>query len=176
MCVICFTPKGVKTPSNEILKAMYQTNPHGTGFCTPTMFHKGLSFDYFMQNIRKRDISEPCIIHFRLATNGSIKKANCHPFKQGDVYFAHNGILNIRAKGDMTDSETAFIYRLYPIIQQYGLKSKELDRAVKRIIGYSKFAFMQDDHVRLYGDFQKWQDCYFSNLRFLHRLYSFYQL
>lgn len=171
MCVICYIPKGVKTPSAKILRAMHEANPHGNGFCTPTLFAKGLNFDYFMQKISKRDINEPCIIHFRLATNGSIKRSNCHPFKQGNVYFAHNGILNVRAWGDMTDSETAFIKYLYPAIERYGIDSDDFRYIVQGIIGYSKFAFMQDDNVRLFGDFVKWQDCYFSNLRFRHRLF-----
>lgn len=171
MCVICYIPKGVKTPSKQVLKAMHDTNPHGMGFCTPTMFHKGLNFDYFLQQLSKRDISEPCILHFRLATNGSIKRANCHPFKQGDVCFAHNGILSVRAKNDMTDSETAFINYLYPCIQKYGLHSWQLDDVVMNLIGGSKFIFMQGDDVTYYGEFFKRNGCYYSNLRFAYRLY-----
>ena len=171
MCVICYIPKGVKTPSKQVLRAMHDTNPNGMGFCTPTMFHKGLSFDYFLQQLSKRDINEPCILHFLLATNGSIKRANCHPFKQGDVFFAHNGILSVRAKNDMTDSETAFINYLYPCIQKYGLNSWQLDEVVLSLIGGSKFIFMQGDDVIRFGKFIERGGCYYSNVRFAYRLH-----
>ena len=155
MCVICYIPKGVKTPSVNVLRAMHEANPHGMGFCTPTLYHKGLSFDYFLQKIAKRSINEPCIIHFRYATHGSVKRANCHPFRKGDVYFAHNGILSIM-----------------PCIQRFGLDSVMLAKQVQRIIGSSKFAFMQGDNVRLFGNFIHWHDYYVSNLRFVYRLHS----
>lgn len=172
MCVICYIPKGVKTPSVNVLRAMHEANPHGMGFCTPTLYHKGLSFDYFLQKIAKRSINEPCIIHFRYATHGSVKRANCHPFKQGDVYFAHNGILSIEPYKDTTDSETAFVRFLYPVIHRFGFDSVMLDRQVKHIIGGSKFAFMQGDKVRLFGNFIHWHGYFVSNLRFVYRLHS----
>lgn len=115
MCVICYIPKGVETPSYRVLRAMHNANPHGQGFCTPSQFSKGMNFDYFVEQLRKRSINEPCIMHFRWATHGSIKRANCHPFNINDVYFAHNGILSVRPMRDKTDSETAFIRYLYPL-------------------------------------------------------------
>ena len=170
MCVICYIPKGVKTPSYRMLKAMHNANPHGQGFCTPSQFSKGLNFEYFVEQLRKRDINEPCIMHFRLATHGSIKKANCHPFNINDVYFAHNGILSVRPMRDKTDSETAFIRYLYPYIEQYGLHSPEVEKMVYNLIESSKFAFMQGDDVRLFGNFEQMDGCYFSNLRFSYYL------
>lgn len=155
-----------------MLKAMYQSNPHGMGFCTPTRFCKGLNFEYFVDQLRKRNVNEPCIIHFRLATHGSIKRSNCHPFKQGDVYFAHNGILSVRPMGGKTDSETAFIRYLYPYIEQYGLYSKEAEKMVYNIIESSRFAFMQGDNVRLFGHYEEMDGCYYSNLRFAYRIPS----
>ena len=127
---------------------MHKANPHGQGFCTPSQFTKGLNFEYFVEQLRKRNINEPCIMHFRFATHGSIKRANCHPFNINDVYFAHNGILSVRPMRDKTDSETAFIRYLYPYIEQYGLHSPETLKMVQNIIESSKFAFMQGDDVR----------------------------
>lgn len=168
MCVIIVKPVGVKMPSNEILTAAFHTNPHGCGFATPTTFFKSLSYRSFKQRLNKVSDDEPCIIHFRLATHGSIKRANCHPFNRGDVYFAHNGILSITPKGDMTDSETAFEDRIYPVIDRYGIDSPMVDLAVKEVIGYSKFAILQGQRVRLFGDYIKQPDgCFYSNLRFM---------
>ena len=176
MCVICYIPKGVKTPSYRMLKAMHNANPHGQGFCTPSQFSKGLNFEYFVEQLRKRDINEPCIMHFRLATHGRIKKANCHPFNIDHTYFAHNGILSVRPMRDKTDSETAFIRYLYPYIEQYGLHSPEVEKMVYNLIESSKFAFMQGDDVRLFGHYEEMDGCYYSNLRFTYyipRLHPF---
>lgn len=120
MCVICYIPKGVETPSKTMLTAMYKANPHGIGFCTPKTLYKGMNFDLFYKRIQQRRIEEPCLLHFRLATHGSVKRANCHPFydKCTDTYFMHNGILNIRPMGDMTDSETAYRSILVPYIKE----------------------------------------------------------
>ncbi len=168
MCVICYIPKGVETPSREIVSAMHRANPHGMGMCTPNMSYKGMSFEAFYRRLRKRDIEEPCLLHFRFATHGSIKKDNCHPFHDdvSDTYFMHNGILDIEPQGDMTDSETAFREYLVPDIRSFGLNSDELSYTVHGIIGFSKFAFMQGDNVHLFGEFLKRYGVYYSNLRF----------
>lgn len=170
MCVICYIPKGVNTPPYRMLRAMRDANPHGQGFCTPSMYCRGLSFDRFIEQLRRRNINEPCILHFRFATHGSIRKGNCHPFNIGDVYFAHNGILSVQPMKDRTDSETAFIRYLYPYIEQYGLHSQEVDTMVYNIIEGSRFAFMQGYDVRLFGRYELMNGCYYSNLRFTYRL------
>ena len=179
MCVICVKPKGVQMPSREILRAMYQANSHGCGFCTPTLYFRGLSFDSFMQKIRKVSIDEPCIMHFRLATHGSVKRSNCHPFydADSDTYFAHNGILNIHPAGDKTDSETAFRDIFVPYIKAYGFDSDDTRYAIRQVRANtgSKFAFLQGGELHLYGDFQRFADCpgcFFSNLRFTYYIYE----
>ena len=168
MCVIAYIPKGVPTPPREIIKAMHRANPHGMGMVTPTDHYKGMSIEMLLRHLRNRDVSEPCLLHFRLATHGSIKRANCHPFhdEESDTWFMHNGILGIEPIRDMTDSETAFRKILVPEIQSHGLCSDDLRYAVKSVIGYSKFAFLQGDNVKLFGDYVHWLGCWFSNLRF----------
>lgn len=167
MCVLIVKPKGVKMPSNSILRQAYKANPHGCGFATQNKFFKSLDFDLFMTELSKVSDDEDVMIHFRLATHGSIKRSNCHPFKANDVVFAHNGILDIMPIGDMTDSETAFLHIIYPAIQRYGLDSKQTEDAIYSIIGYTRFAIIQGDDVRLYGDYQQIDGVYYSNLRFM---------
>lgn len=167
MCVIIVKPAGVKMPSNDIINAAYSANPHGCGIISPSTFYKGLSYRQFKRHLKKVSEDEPCIIHFRLATHGSIKRTNCHPFNRDNVWFAHNGTLDIKPQGDMTDSETAFQNIIYPAIEEYGFGSDGMDYAVWSVIGYSKFAFMQGEDVKMYGDFIERDGCYFSNLRFM---------
>lgn len=184
MCVIIYKPAGVKMPSRQILDACYRANSHGCGFVSSQgLFFKSLNYQDFLKQLKNVRKEDECILHFRLATHGSIKEENCHPFKDGDVYFAHNGILSINPIGDMTDSETAFKTKIMPKIQAYGIESEEVKSTIDNIIGYSKFAIMQNGAVRLYGLFTQCQGLYFSNTRFtsyikpinLHYLSSHYR-
>lgn len=164
MCVLIYKPKGLRMPDKSVLKACFEANPHGAGFATTKGVHHSMNFQGVYRMLCQIPKEEPCIIHFRLATTGSICLRNCHPFKNGNVYFAHNGVLSIPTKDDMTDSETAFKW-LYPTILKYGLDSKELDNKVKQIIGYSKFAFLCGEKIKLYGEFRQINGIYYSNLR-----------
>lgn len=165
MCLLIVKPKGVKMPDIYTLYQAYMCNPNGCGFASTHDYYKTLDFDKFIERLSKVDDEEACIIHFRFATHGSVKVSNCHPFKGEDIYFAHNGILPIIPYKDKTDSETAFRRVFLPVIQNYGLHSKELRRAVNNIIGYSKFAFLRDTEVLTFGQFYNIDGCMFSNLR-----------
>lgn len=168
MCVIVVKPKGVRMPSDEIIRACARANRDGFGFCTPDSYFKSTSFIAFQDKLAAVRTDEPCIMHFRLATHGSVCQANCHPFKKKDVYFAHNGILDITPLRGKTDSETAFLKLIYPKIEKYGMFSEEVMTAIRGIIGSSKFAIMQGEDLGLYGHFEHAEGCYFSNLRFLY--------
>lgn len=168
MCVIIVKPSGKAIPSDELLKAAYNANPHGCGVISPSTFYKGLSYRSFKEHLNHVSIDEPCIIHFRLATHGSIKRANCHPFKCEDIYFAHNGILDIRPIGDKTDSETALQSIIAPAIKAYGWNSPEANAIIYQTCGHSKFAMMHNGEVLLFGQFIHSLDgCYYSNYRFM---------
>jgi predicted glutamine amidotransferase len=110
------------------------------------------------------------MIHCRLATHGSICEANCHPFERDGVFFAHNGILNIEPIGDKTDSETAFVKYIYPVVKRYGLQSDETKNLVSSLIGSSKFCIFDTDNmtIRLFGAYEKMGGVYYSNTRFLY--------
>ena len=53
MCVICYIPKGIETPSKEIVTAMHLANPHGMGMCSPSVSYKGMSFVTFYKKLQK---------------------------------------------------------------------------------------------------------------------------
>lgn len=168
MCVIIYKPAGVKLPNWDILDKAQARNNDGCGFCSPNINYKGLSYASFKKKIKLVGENDPVLIHFRFATNGSVKRSNCHPFfdKGTETYFMHNGILSVRSYNDMTDSECAFDSYLKPVLAS-GIDSYQLEFVVQRIIGGSKFAFMQGDKVKLFGDYVSYDDCYYSNLRFL---------
>ena len=166
MCVIIVKPAGRNLPSYETLKACSYCNPHGFGFATSRGIYKSMDFetfyDFLISNVKK---SDACIIHFRYATHGSRCKRNCHPFAHGDLFFAHNGILNVEPIGDLTDSETAFREYIVPVYDKYGLDSKNFNQTVYKLLGASKFAFLKGNRIKTYGAFASRDGLLYSNLR-----------
>lgn len=154
-----------------MLYQAYRRNHNGCGFVSDGHFYKGLNFQTFYQKLQRVSVDEMCIIHFRLATHGSVCDENCHPFMYGDLAFAHNGILNIQPIGDTTDSETAFYNVIVPVFERYGYDSPHFARAINRIIGYSKFALLYKGKLRTYGKYYKYGKYLCSNLHFINSIW-----
>lgn len=166
MCVIIIKKRGQLLPPYGMLLAAHCANQHGCGFVSNCHYFKSTSFAAFYQKLQRVSIDETCIIHFRLATHGSVCDANCHPFMYGDLAFAHNGILNVTPLDDATDSETAFYNVIVPAFEKYGYDSPHFSKAINKIIGYSKFAFLYQGKLRTYGRFVKYNQYLCSNTRF----------
>lgn len=174
MCVIIIKERGQALPPADMLCAAATANPHGFGFATERRSYKGLSFDTFMNRLCEVTPDETCIMHFRLATHGSICAANCHPFAAGGLIFAHNGILPIVPDGDMTDSETALRRVIVPALRRNGYDSPAFARAVQRLCGGSRFAMLYRGRLRLFGSYTRVCGYLCSNDRFTYymRRYS----
>lgn len=170
MCCILYIPEGVKTPSQNTLMLVNRANPHGIGFADAEGNScKTLDPSAFLLAIKKRRKESACIIHFRLATHGSVSEKNCHPFYDPDtgVWFAHNGVLPIRSHDDMTDSEIFFRERFLPRLNEYG-DTPELWDYVERERGSSRFVFMRGDRVVTLGTWHNYRGVLFSNLNWLY--------
>lgn len=168
MCVLVVKPSGTPMLPKYVLRAMSIANPHGCGYACKSGSFRSLDFETFYKRLSRIPEDENVIIHFRLATHGSVKVNNCHPFKANGVYFAHNGILDITPRGDMTDSETAFKDVLLPIIKKHdSIFTEDLKNKCNEIRGWSKFAFLKDGKVMMSGAFEKYRGCFVSNKRFL---------
>lgn len=154
-------------PDVGTLDAIRRMNPHGCGFVSTRRRFKTLDYCKFLERLARVGEEEDCLIHFRFATHGSVCRANCHPFREQDVYFMHNGVLGINTNGDMTDSETAFRTIICPEIDAHGFGSIEVQAAIRSILGASRFAFMAGGEVHLYGRFSELDGIYYSNLRWL---------
>ena len=170
MCIIIYKPAGKSLPSEWVRLRCELSNPHGFGFATPHRVYHSMDRKEFERQLkRSANKKEPCIIHCRIATHGSIKEANCHPFVDipSGVAFAHNGMLDLKPIGDKTDSETAFITKFVPVIREHGINTKALDRAVEKVIGHSRFIFMDyDGNVRMFGHWYKssYDGCFYSHM------------
>lgn len=167
MCVIIVKKAGVEMPSLSILRAANYLNGDGMGFISDNSHMRTMNFDRFIKRLQTVKKEENCIIHFRLATHGSVRVRNCHPFKHGDIYFFHNGVLPISTHDDMTDSETAFKRWFVPVIENKGLFSQEATRVVESIRANSRFAFYQNGQIRLFGLFESIGGVLYSNTRFM---------
>lgn len=170
MCIIITKPAGVKLPPMAILNRCATLNPHGFGFATKDRIYKTLSFEEFKRALKTIRKEETAILHFRYATHGSVKEANCHPFRDDEtgVSFAHNGVLSIVPYEDMTDSETAFRGIIVPVIKEHGIDSDEFIEANYKVIGGSRFAYIDaEGEYKLYGAFTHYKGCWYSNRNFM---------
>lgn len=174
MCIIIVKPAHIPLPDYATLCRCADANPDGFGFVLPGKKpFKTLDLNVFEKEIQKVDKDLPMLIHFRKATNGSIRKANCHPFRNDEngISFVHNGTLkSISTSHDQTDSETAFNLIFVPAIEKFGFGSSKFKQTIETIRGDSRFAFMTDSGmIKTYGRFFKRDGCLYSKNDYFKR-------
>jgi len=114
MCIIITKERGAKPLPKEIFNRCWDGNPDGAGILwndghTTTLCKGIMKKEDFMKKIMEVNKKENCfIMHTRIKTHGSVKPGNTHPFVSKTLGFAHNGILDVEALPDTTDSETFF--------------------------------------------------------------------
>lgn len=180
MCILVLKEKGIKYPSLEVVKNCLQANPDGFSIawnCEGDIkTFKTMDAKEFMQKYRdiisSYDYNDTAMmLHARIATHGSKKIDNCHCWVGNllgiDTAFAHNGILNIKNRADMTDSETFLRDYL-----EKGQTMSEVINAITKYIGASKFGFLDGlGNVSHFGRFENYKGALFSNPSY--RRYSF---
>lgn len=168
MCVICSSEIGVRQPTPDELFQMYRHNPHGAGFMYAdggrVVIRKGfMSFDAFLDAVEHYSFSEDVAVvyHFRIATQGAVGPAMCHPFPLSSrlqdmrltkcacqIGVAHNGIISLTSNPrDKVYSDTAHFvaeYLAQLIRSPDDLFDPILTRTIYRL-ARSKFAVMDSD-------------------------------
>ena len=183
MCVAVYKPAGVPAPSMDTLKSCWLHNPDGAGIGYTTANGKFAIVKGFMKwkNFEKKveslgDLTNAQVFyHFRIATHGSIRPGNCHPFpistslKQlqatSGVYdrvLMHNGILPITpVLKDTSDSqELARRLAAFKTDQQF-------KNALDLLEGFedgSKIAVWANGKVELFGNWTPVNGVYYSNM------------
>lgn len=178
MCIIAIKPKGIKFPKIEIVKTMFENNPDGFSIVwsengEPPRIHRTMSADsalnMYERIAKKCDADDTSLfIHARIATHGTINISNCHGWRDAKtgMVFAHNGILDIDAKEDLTDSETFFRYIFMPIYRNGGWKFA--NEAINAFIGTSKFVFMDKrGHIYFSGKYITDDGIMYSNSTYI---------
>ena len=115
MCIIITKEHSAAPLPEEIFDIIWTNNPDGGGILynngKKTILKKGLmnknDFIKAAKEVNKKGYSY--IMHTRIATHGSIKAENTHPFVSKYLGFAHNGTFAVEPFPDKTDSETFFV-------------------------------------------------------------------
>ena len=177
MCVIMCKASGIEFPPVDEIKNCCDANPDGFGAMwadgEKVRMFKTMSKDAFMRwyETFHKTMSKavPLVIHARIATHGSKKIENCHPWldtgnKKGKIGFCHNGILSIKNRGDLTDSETFFRDLWLPAFKAGG--EKMADNATKACIGTSRFCFLYaNGNTERWGNWEEGsvKGCFYTN-------------
>lgn len=130
MCVIVVKQRGSDFCPKETIRQCFDANPHGFAFAWNEggalrvfkTVDKEEAMNRYKELSTTLDPAETAmIVHARWKTHGSVDVKNCHCFVHGDVAFAHNGVLDIESKNDMTDSEIFFRELFAPVMDQLGM-------------------------------------------------------
>ena len=118
MCIIITKEKNANPINKEVFENCWDNNPDGAGI----LFHDGKTSTLIKGIMNKKEFLEKVelankkensfIIHTRIATHGSVKPENTHPFVSDTLGFAHNGTMPIEPLKDRTDSESFFLWTI----------------------------------------------------------------
>lgn len=148
MCVIVYKPEGLKIDI-DILRQCWDRNKDGAGMMFAEDGRLKIAKGFMQWRSLKRYIKRfgndrmerlPVCFHFRIATQGSVSEANCHPFTiDKNVAMMHNGIisnLDVDIDRDISDSE-AFVEQYVTSFK--GISIDTLDKGTPLNGLYSKF-------------------------------------
>ena len=181
MCVAIYKPAGIETPSLDTLKQCWDANPDGAGFAMLTggeraiEIHKGyMTWKQFVTAYEKyhlADFTGDLLLHFRIATHGGISPGLTHPFSltkdvkllkhtnvRTNYALIHNGMLPIESEEGSDTME--FCRRLAPFYQNI----PSAFNLIEGMAGNNKIAVMTRVKVHLFGEWERLNGVYFSNL------------
>ncbi len=162
MCVAIHKPAGVVLTKADV-ENMYFQNSDGFGAAwmergqLKTFRSVPKSTDEAWQHYKSLHLKKyPAIIHYRLATHGSVRVDNSHPFPVIDgMFMIHNGILDVRGlgldcSGDRTDTEAYIERYLRPVLATTStpfdlIHEPSFLSMVGEHIGGNKFVFLTSD-------------------------------
>lgn len=190
MCIIAYKPKGIKSPSKNVLKTCFNNNPDGAGLLVLRKdsnvinIYKGFfSFDSFYCVAKSLDIGidDIAVYHFRIATSGLINEGNCHPFPisnvvqdltatyiETDKAFVHNGIIG-KGKGKLSDTMIYVKDKLFPM--RHSLSTKKIQKKIEKDTKGSRTITIdtESDTILLTGDWIESDGILYSNSTYRKR-------
>lgn len=134
MCIIAVSKIGVKQPSLDTMRTMFENNPDGAGYMFArdgkVYIHKGfMEWKDFERSIKAEKFGkeDPVVYHFRISTQAGVRPTMTHPFPLTEklelcekldlscsVGIAHNGIIHMTSDTKETRfSDTAIFITDY---------------------------------------------------------------
>ena len=190
MCIICVSRSGVRQPSEAVIRAMFNHNPHGAGYMFArdgwVTIHKGfMNLDDYLQAIREEHLTanDSVVYHFRISTQAGVGPEMTHPFPLSNrlgrmeklettcrIGVAHNGIIRLTTDpNNHRYSDTALFitqYLSHLVKRREDLRNRQILDAVWRL-AQSKFAIMDGSgYVATVGTFLNRDGLLFSNASF----------
>ena len=188
MCIIAAKAAGVAMPDRQTIRNMWDHNPDGAGIMyvengmvrVEKGFMKYKSFAKKLDQLEKRlDMTKtPVVMHFRMTTHGGTKPENCHPFpitdsigalrktqSTTDVGVAHNGIIPITPRKDISDTMEYIASQLAPLKRALPrfYENKNAMLLIKNAID-SKMAFLnKEGKIYTVGNFVEDEGILYSN-------------
>src|SRR6185295_7173865 len=100
MCIAIYKPEGLVSPEKNLAES-FRCNKDGAGFALwdgkKVTISKGFfTYQQFLDAWKAVSQAEntKALVHFRVATHGTIDTDNCHPFQLKDGALIHNGIIS----------------------------------------------------------------------------------
>jgi len=114
MCIIVYKPKDCYI-TKRTFKACFKANPDGFGFMFAYKNKLHIQKGFMAQkaaykayrSFESQYPNSDFVLHFRINSSGKTCQENCHPFRIGNIGFAHNGVLaavNVPANSTLSDT------------------------------------------------------------------------
>ena len=188
MCIIAVSKIGVRQPSMQQLKQMFDNNPHGAGYMYArdgkVAIHKGfMTWEDFRRAVLAENFTakDPVVYHFRISTQAGITPEMTHPFPlTSDIKYceklditacsvgvAHNGVIRMTSNAKETRfSDTALFIAQY-LTKLVRRKQDVTDPAVLTMIDHltnSRWALLTENgEIGTVGTFIDEHGLLFSN-------------
>lgn len=152
MCIAILKKEGAEI-TDETLAECYLRNSDGCGFSYidndgAMQVKKTMDYDEFLADFRmaEQTCESPFLIHFRIATHGTVDEFNCHPFSiDEETSFIHNGIVPAMPT-DARKSDTQMFNELFLQELPEGWRlNVAMKSMVEKFIGQSKLVWLNTD-------------------------------
>lgn len=185
MCVAIYKP-AKKTISKAVLEACALQNPDGCGMAYISndgqlIVERVMKFDDFYpayQQAFKDNKESPFLIHFRIATKGTVNLENCHPFRIDENHvFIHNGTIIPVPCGKQQDKSDTRMFNetVLRLLPEGWMRNAGITRLIEDFVGQSKIVVMDrtGDVVIYNQEAGSWEEgVWFSNNRHKWRLHK----
>lgn len=182
MCIAILKPGSIKIPESYLINS-YQNNSDGCGFAyirtdllgiPKLVVEKTMDFNIFLKKYNRAFKNNPeshFLIHFRIATHGTVDKFNCHPFKiNKNLAFIHNGVITgLELCKERSDTQVFNDTVLKKLPKEWE-KNKSISKLIEKFIGVSKLVTLDiNGEYNIYNEkLGHWNEgCWFSNKSYI---------